>query len=286
MHYLAYQDGNQHGTREFPAAYYYIDESSPNYNMPFHWHKEWELIRILQGDFPLSVNGVCYTAGKGDIFLLRGDMLHGGAPHECIYQCFDFDLHGLFRDVPSVKECLRPFYQNRLLPAIYYPDRYPAIYGIAEELFAAFSQDTSREYQALATIGNISRLFAAILQQGCYAENNGGTSSTARKITQLKPVLEYIEANFAEPLSLEGLAKVAGMNPKYFCRLFYSIIQETPMNYVNVYRIEQAANLLCATDLSVTEAGLECGFNDTCHFVKTFKKYKGTTPKQYQKLNS
>jgi AraC-like DNA-binding protein len=96
-------------------------------------------------------------------------------------------------------------------------------------------------------------------------------------------VLEYVETHFSEPITLDALAKIVGMNPKYFCRFFSSITQQTPMNYVNYYRIEQAVNLLNNTNMSVTEVGLECGFNDTGHFVKTFKKYKGITPKQFQK---
>ena len=40
--------------------------------------------------------------------------------------------------------------------------------------------------------------------------------------------------------------------------------------------------LFCGGDLSVTEVGMECGFTDTSHFVKTFKKYKGVTPKQFR----
>lgn len=133
------------------------------------------------------------------------------------------------------------------------------------------------------TLGNISRLFAVILKNHYYTENSGESSETGAKTALLKPVLEYMETNFASPLSLSELAGVIGMNPKYFCRFFKAITQQTPMNYVNYYRIEQAANMLSDTALSVTEVGLECGFNDICHFVKTFKKYKGVTPKQFQK---
>lgn len=286
MHYLSYHENKQHGTMEFPVAYYDINKNHPRYNMPFHWHKEWELIRILEGDFPLYVDGTGYLAHTGDILLLREGMLHGGTPHACAYQCFDFHLHGLFHDILSVKNYLRPFYQGKLLPFIHYPSYHSVIYPIVDELLSAFSRNLADGCQALLTLGNISRLFAAILQEGCYTENSEAASGTARKITQLKPVLEYIEANYQDSITLEELAGIAGMNPKYFCRFFNSIIQQTPMNYVNFYRIEQATNLLCSTSLSVTEIGLECGFNDTCHFVKTFKKHKGVTPKQYQKLNS
>lgn len=283
MHYLAYNEGKQHGTAEFPIAYYYITEEHPSYNMPFHWHKEWELIRILQGTFLLSIDGKEYTAKEGDILLLREGVLHGGTPGHCIYDCLDFDLHGLFRNILSVKEYLRPFYRNNLLPVVHYPGYQADIYPIAEELMSGFSKDAPAECCALTTLGNISRLFAAILKNKYYSENTGEYSEAVAKAAQLKSVLEYMEANYASPLSLSELANVVGMNPKYFCRFFKTITRQTPINYLNYYRIEQAATLLGDSTLSVTEIGLECGFNDTCHFIKTFKKYKGTTPKQFQK---
>lgn len=285
MHYLAYNEGKQHGTTEFPIAYYYINEEHPRYTMPFHWHKEWELIRILQGTFLLSIDGKEYAAKEGDILLLHEGMLHGGTPCHCIYDCLDFDLHGLFRNVLSVKEYMRPFYRKELLPAVYFSNRQADIYPIVNELMSGFSKDMPEEFCALMTLGNISRLFAVILNRSYYAKNCGEYSEASAKTALLKPVLEYMEANFATPLSLAELSGVIGMNPKYFCRFFKAITQQTPMNYVNYYRIEQAANMLSDTTLSVTEVGLECGFNDTCHFVKTFKKYKGVTPKQFQKRN-
>lgn len=285
MHYLAYNEGKRHGTEEFPVAYYYIDEEHLSYNMPFHWHREWEIIRILRGSLQLYIDGREYLASSGDVLLLREGVLHGGTPTGCIYECFNFDLHGLFRNVLSVRNYLRPFYRDIQIPDIHYPGRQPDIYPLVDELLTVFHRDMPEDFRALSTLGNISRLFGVILHKGWYTENAGSPSETARKIDQLKPVLEYIETHFSSPLSLAELSGVIGMNPKYFCRFFNSITQQTPMNYVNYYRIEQASNMLSSTDLSVTEVGLECGFNDICHFVKTFKKYKGITPKQYQKKN-
>lgn len=285
MHYLAYNEGKQHGTPEFPVAYYFVNEEHPSYNMPFHWHKEWEIIRVLKGSFPLYIEGEEYLAKEGDLLLLSEGVLHGGTPENCIYECFNFDLHGLFTNVLAVRSYLRPFYRNQLLPNISYPALQPDVYPIVDELLKAFHSEAEEGFCELITMGNISRLFAVILEKHYYTENPETASETTRKITQLKPVLEYIEAHFSGPLSLSELSGVIGMNPKYFCRFFTSITQQTPMNYVNYYRIEQASNMLCNTDLTVTEIGLECGFNDTCHFVKTFKKYKGITPKQFQKRN-
>lgn len=95
---------------------------------------------------------------------------------------------------------------------------------------------------------------------------------------QLRSVLEYIESNYAESITLSQLSARAGMSPKYFCRFFQSIVHKTPMEYLNYYRIERACCELADTDTSVTEVGYNCGFHDTSYFIRIFKREKGITP--------
>ena len=92
----------------------------------------------------------------------------------------------------------------------------------------------------------------------------------------LKPVLKYIGANYASPISLSELSRLAGMSPKYFCRFFKAALHRTPVDYLNYYRIEQACRILTATVLPMTETAYRYGFNDSSYFVKTFRKYMGT----------
>lgn len=310
MYNLSFHEKKQHGTVDFPAEYYYVDKEHPQYHMAFHWHKEWEIIRILEGEFLLHADEEEYAAHAGDIFLLRDGMLHGGTPRDCVYECFVFDLHGLFRDINSVKKYLRPIYRNLVLPQVYFPreQKETDIYEIVDELMKGFSvrkgegsggapgmerEDVGNaggiavgHPSELIALGNLSRLFALILERGYILQGQENSQSSSRKVSQLKTVLEYIENHFSEGISLEDLAGVAGMSPKYFCRFFRSITHQTPMDYVNYYRIGRAASLLCSTDFPVTVVGLECGFNDSSYFVKAFKKYMGMTPKQYQKANT
>ena len=52
---------------------------------------------------------------------------------------------------------------------------------------------------------------------------------------------------------------------------------------MNYYRIECACEQLRTTGDSVTDIAYRCGFNDLSYFIKTFRHYKGTTPKSYRK---
>lgn len=118
-----------------------------------------------------------------------------------------------------------------------------------------------------------------LIREGRYQSTTNKNGGSAR----IKSVLEHIEAHYGEELSLDALANVAGMNARYFCKVFYSLTHTTPMNYVNFYRIEQAAFLLDTTDLSITEIAADCGFWESSYFTKVFKKFKGTTPQRYRR---
>lgn len=281
MHTLTHLDRKQHGTLSFPVEYYYVDGQHPRYQMPFHWHNEWEILRVLDGTLEISLDQEQHSMKKGDVVLIRGGVLHGGEAENCIYECLVFDLYGIFRSLEMVKPYLRPFYRQTHLPRSYYPAEDACrVTEIVRELMAVFSGAPG--CPELETVAGLSRLFAWIQNNGEYEElspQEGAVSRTDR----LRPVLEYIEGHYNTPLTLDDLAEVAGMNPKYFCRVFRSLTHHSPVDYLNFYRIEQAAYLLDSTDLSVTEVGNRCGFCESSYFTKVFKKYKGATPAFYRR---
>ena len=71
MRYTGYQENKSRGTFGFPIQLYYVDANHPQYEMPFHWHMECELILVLAGKFRLSVNGVSYTLEGGQSALFQ-----------------------------------------------------------------------------------------------------------------------------------------------------------------------------------------------------------------------
>ena len=85
------------------------------------------------------------------------------------------------------------------------------------------------------------------------------------------------------PLTLEEISHSVNMSPKYFCKFFQEMTHRTPIDYLNYYRIERACYQLLTSEQSITEVAYNSGFNDLSYFIKTFKRYKGTTPKRYQK---
>ena len=102
----------------------------------------------------------------------------------------------------------------------------------------------------------------------------------------MRKVKNFVEGraagkNIIGTYSLQEMADSVNMSSKYFCRFFQEMTHRTPVDYLNYYRIERASYDLLTTDQSITEVAFNSGFNDLSYFIKTFKKYKGTTPKQY-----
>lgn len=287
-HPIVYYEQRKHGTREFPAEYYFVDHSHPRYVMSFHWHTEWELIQVREGRFHLRADEEEYSLGRGDVALLRDGMLHGGTPDRCVYECYVFDLPGLFRNMEPVRQYLYPVYHMDVLPSVYFPaGEYPEVSGFARTLFdVCGARSGSEKYGELAQLGSLCSLFGHVLRNGLYTKTPGRPMGRSYRVEQIKTVLAFIEQNYSQPITLNDMAGLAGMNPRYFCRAFQQITQQTPMDYVIFYRIERASLLLVSSSQAVMDVALECGFNDHSYFSKSFKRLKGVTPSEYRKRYS
>jgi AraC family transcriptional regulator len=95
----------------------------------------------------------------------------------------------------------------------------------------------------------------------------------------------WLDSHCAEPVRLADAARVAGISPFHFLRMFARVIETTPHQYVVACRLRRAAALLARTDLSVTEIALEVGFEDLSNFVRTFCRAAGEWPGRYRRLS-
>lgn len=91
-------------------------------------------------------------------------------------------------------------------------------------------------------------------------------------------VKEYIDNNISLRFNLEMLVEMSGISRYFFCRIFKKIVGESPINYVNICKINTAKRLLVETEKSVKEIISECGFDNESHFYKLFKKSVGVSP--------
>lgn len=282
MKYLEYKEHREQGTFNFPIAFYHQTPHSPRYYMPYHWHSHYELIRILHGSFHMTLNGTVKTYHEGDVIFITDGTLHGGSPedHSCIYDCIVFDLRILMKDNHACGRTIQDIMSHKILIQTLLSEDSPQIPTIMDNLCAALSSKKSG-YEFM-TQGCLYQLFGVILEEHLYEENTNDLADAGR-LNSIKNVLAYISDNYYNSIDLDSLAKIAGMNPKYFCRYFRGITERTPIDYLNYYRIECACEMLSTKDISIKEVAISCGFNDESYFIKTFHKYKGITPRRFMK---
>lgn len=112
------------------------------------------------------------------------------------------------------------------------------------------------------------------------------TSQKLFAIKRFEPVLNYIDMNISEKLTLEELAQIVHLNPTYFSNTFYKLFGERPVSFVNRKRIENAQSLLVLSNKTLKEIAVQTGFDDVNYFSRVFSKYTGQPPMKYRNTHS
>jgi transcriptional regulator GlxA family with amidase domain len=94
---------------------------------------------------------------------------------------------------------------------------------------------------------------------------------------------DTMDREYARPLDIKRLAKIAIVSEAHFIRTFKATFGETPHRYLQRRRVERAMFLLWQTDRSVTEISLDVGFTSLGTFSRTFRDIVGESPSEYRK---
>jgi len=111
------------------------------------------------------------------------------------------------------------------------------------------------------------------------------SSQDARKVSQIRPAINYIDANYNKPITLPDVAKASHLSISRLAHIFKEQMGITIIDYLTSVRIERAKQLLLATDQNCTEICFEVGYNNQSYFTRTFKGLVGMTPRQFKDRN-
>lgn len=281
MHDLKRNEDRPRGTYEFPFEFHHIDASHPRYLMSYHWHVEYEVIRILRGTLTVTLDEKSFTARANDVIFVNSGILHSGIPEDCVYECIVFDLNTFLKSNSVCSRYMQEILHQEVMIYHHFTEKQSDIIACVNSLFHAMNEKTSG-YEMIV-YGQFYHFFGLIFSNHYYLENQPKTRKDYKRILQLKQVVDFIEKNYTSQITLNQLSASVSMSPKYFCRFFSEMTHQTPMDYLNRQRIEQACYQLSTTDDSITEIAYRTGFNDLSYFIRTFKKYKGITPGKYKR---
>lgn len=100
---------------------------------------------------------------------------------------------------------------------------------------------------------------------------------------QISNALEYIRQNYMETIKMGVLAEACNLSETHFRRLFAEYMDTTPLEYINLVRVQEACDLMKKTRCSMEEIAARVGYTAISTFNRNFRKNIGTSPYQYKK---
>ena len=254
----------------------------------WHWHEEFEFLYVTAGELKYWVAGKCILLKKGDGIFINSNVMHQVTVPEGIMEAKEsvFMFRGNFlaeKDSLLEKKYVRPIlYQNRLQAVVlrYENTVHREILDNLRHIEEA-EKEKNAGYEMLLRnrFGDVWMQFLHVF--GVEADCIRGKSY--EKEERLKKMLTYIHQEYGNDLSLDDIARAAGISKRECLRCFQEEIHITPFNYLKEYRLEMACILLKNTGDTITTIAQKCGFRSLGYFGKVFRKTTGLTPNEFRK---
>ena len=240
---------------------------------PPHVHPgEWQIVYVVSGRGIFIVGENRHEVCRRDLYLVKPGPVHasedddGASPDLWEIRlaigegaCLPFalsDLPDMLRDVgePALLETMRQLI-----------DEYSARQPNWQWLCAMLAQELMLRIGRLAAGG---------------AAPMGRRSGRLHEVA-LAHVRRHIHFHFHEPLTVDELAREAGMSSRRFAAVFRQVCGRSPMDYVIEVRLDRAAELLREGRLTVSEVAERTGFSSVHYFSRIFRRRRGVAPSDY-----
>lgn len=202
------------------------------------------------------------TVSKGLVH--RAELLMGGTPQIMLEQRMADPLRNLKNYCIVCNTLLRKAAEKGGVHPIY---------------LDSISSSFAREIESAGTIAAAQDLMTQMVRSYCRLVKK---HSSKQYSSPVQKAVTCIDSDLSRDLSLAALAAMQGINASYLSALFKKETGQTVTDYVNRKRMDYAAHLLSTTKLQVQTIAQHCGIPDVNYFSKTFKRYKGSPPKEYR----
>lgn len=276
-----------HSNPAFPVA-----EFVDKYNLfaggrfPSHWHNELEIQIILKGSAKYTVNGEDITVNEGEAIYIAPSAIHQSISlNEDTIGYNLLILPSLFTSVFKTIHCeqySQPL--STMQPSFFLiTSTSKAGFEILESLKHMYYSDPSNSCYEILYLQNLLGIWRSLLSIFPKYIFKDSDYSTLLREQRMRAMLDYIHENYSSHISISDIAKSADISKSECFRCFADISLLTPVEYINQYRLFEAAKLLISTDLPITDICYSVGFNSTSYFSKEFKKMYNMTPREYKK---
>jgi AraC-like DNA-binding protein len=187
-------------------------------------------------------------------------------------------LHQLFIDDPHELKFLRAesthhkFYDEKQIPA-----------SLLLVLTQLFNKQLSENAQKLFYQGKVLEILSEYFSSRKPDTESCPFLNDESVIKKLKHAKDYVLENLSSPPRLKVISRTAGLNEHQLKVGFKELYGTTVYQYITHHRLDHARLLLDSRQYSVKEVAYQIGYTNTSHFIASFKRRFGITPKQYLK---
>ena len=260
--------------------------SQSRLQMISHWHDEVEFTYVLDGKMDIHIEGEIITVSPGDFLVLQASVMHRSVPHnkdDCRFIRALIHPSLLTENLAVRNKLLTPLLGNTSRRYFHIPASSPDASRLAA-LLQEINKTNEKHLPGfeLESIGLLhillSRLYALFPPENRPSEEMPGADIQAQR-----HMIAYISKHYPEKISLAHIAAAGSVSRSKCCQLFKKYMQQSPIDFLNHYRLEISRNLLTSTESSILEIANACGFSSQSYYTKFFSEQFHLTPTQYRK---
>ena len=283
--YFELKENKPHGTKDDPFSTYHIENAGRSFQIPVHWHDEFEIIYVRSGFLAVSISGESYIGKTGEAFVVSPGNLHlmGSQSGTVDYYTFLFPLKYIsFRTDDMLDEkLLEPLNSGHLMICPRVKDTAKELCEQLIEIYEAKKDESeSKITTQVRTKIILLQFILEMWKKGFVIEND-----TSGRNTVEKEMVSYIQQNFTGKISLREFGEQFHLSEKYISRYFKEHFHITLSQYVTYLRLEHAKQLLQDTDIPVTDVAMQSGYQNVSYFIRSFQKAYAVSPLKYRKNN-
>lgn len=260
--------------------------SYPNYIAPKHWHDDIELIAVLSGEMKYKVNGEVIRLQCGEGIFVNAGQIHFGYSDtckECEFLCILLHPMLLCTTVAYEQDFVLPIICNSNVPFVFFQMDVSWQEKILKQIYFMYEACKNRKTMPLLVQSGFVAIWALLYEN---IPENDSPAYQSSDLTITKNMVGFIQKNYASKISLASIASAGAIGQSKCCKLFSKYFKQTPISYLNQYRLNKSIHLLHATDMTITEIAFSVGFNSASYYTETFRKWMGKSPTEFKNNRS
>ena len=243
-----------------------------------HFHDYFEIMLPLTSPGNIFVNDQVYPLERGTLYLIGESTLHRTMANGFHSRYILHISRKALTDLSTPQTDFTQLMQVNFRRATLNSDEMTELIELFQDLErnkndGSFGSDIRQTVALLRLLIRVAPTLNAA---------SAGEAIRNKDFLRVAPILDYIQENLAEPLSLDQIASQFYLSKHYLCRIFKSATGFSVMEYIIYSRVLRARQLL-QEGVSVQQAGEMSGFSDNSHFIRTFGHLTGVTPGRYAK---